>query len=180
MPMKTRVSPKVGLIGLLALLFCFNCEPKRETKLNYEEFGLILPNFTLRDLHKKDVSLYDFRGKIVLLHFWSTWNTQCVKLIPLYNEIYLKYQKLGLEILGVAKDDANESILRFARENNIKYPVVIATGVDGEAVADLYRSPLLPTALLIGKDSMLINIYRDTSLKDVEEITKKIQLFTSI
>ena len=30
-------------------------------------------DFTLKDMHEKDVSLADFKGKVLLVDFWATW-----------------------------------------------------------------------------------------------------------
>lgn len=31
------------------------------------------PNFTLADLHGKDITLSDYRGSVVVMMFWTTW-----------------------------------------------------------------------------------------------------------
>lgn len=33
----------------------------------------IAPNFILSDLNGEDTRLYDYRGSVVLLMFWTTW-----------------------------------------------------------------------------------------------------------
>lgn len=35
--------------------------------------GKLAPDFTLKNLSGDDVSLSDYKGKIVLLNFWATW-----------------------------------------------------------------------------------------------------------
>jgi len=37
------------------------------------QVGSLAPDFKLNDLNGKQVSLSDFRGKVVLLNFWATW-----------------------------------------------------------------------------------------------------------
>lgn len=63
------------------------------------------PNFTLKDLEGKEVSLSDFRGKWVILDFWGSWCIWCIKGFPELKEAYEKY-KDELVIIGI---DCNES-----------------------------------------------------------------------
>lgn len=63
------------------------------------------PNFTLKDLEGKDVSLSDFKGKWVILDFWGSWCIWCIKGFPELKEAYEKYNN-ELVIIGI---DCNES-----------------------------------------------------------------------
>lgn len=63
------------------------------------------PEFTLKDLEGKDVSLSQFRGKWVILDFWGSWCIWCIKGFPELKEAYDKY-KDELVIIGI---DCNES-----------------------------------------------------------------------
>lgn len=63
------------------------------------------PNFTLKDLEGKNVSLSDFKGKWVILDFWGSWCIWCIKGFPELKEAYAKYND-ELAIIGI---DCNES-----------------------------------------------------------------------
>ncbi len=60
-------------------------------------------DFELRTLDGKKIRLSDFRGRVVLINFWTTWCTACVGEIPELIALQKKYQG-KLVILGVSLD----------------------------------------------------------------------------
>ena len=60
-------------------------------------------DFQLRSLDGKKVRLSDFRGKVVLINFWTTWCSACVSEIP---ELIALQREYGdkLVIVGVSLD----------------------------------------------------------------------------
>ena len=63
------------------------------------------PDVIFKDLTGKDVSLADYRGKVVLLNFWATWCEPCQVEIPWLIEMQEKYGPKGFTVLGVDVDD---------------------------------------------------------------------------
>ena len=60
-------------------------------------------DFTTRDINKKKVILSGYKGqKYVLLHFWATWCTPCMKEIPAIKEINDQYKSKDLQIISIA------------------------------------------------------------------------------
>lgn len=50
------------------------------------------PDFVVKDIHGKDVSLADFKGKTIVLDFWATWCGPCIKSFPAMQKAVDKYQ----------------------------------------------------------------------------------------
>ena len=101
------------------------------------EKGAAAPDFNLKviDGQGKTMQLSSLQGKAVLLNFWATWCEPCKIEMPWLAELQKKYGPQGLQIVGVAMDDAAEKeISRFARKIGVNYPVLQGT----ESVADLY------------------------------------------
>jgi len=106
------------------------------------------PAFTLRDLSGREVSLSDFRGRVVLLDFWATWCPPCLLSIPHLNTLYESYKGKGLEILGINLDQGDtDALFAFAERMNITYPILIGT----PEVIQQYGVNPIPTGFLIDR-----------------------------
>ena len=95
--------------------------------------GVVKPanlNFTMKDMSGKNVSLSDFKGKVILLDFWATWCVPCKFEIPGFVELQRKYGKDGLQVIGVSVDDTLEKLQPFVEEFKINYPVLQGLGHD--------------------------------------------------
>jgi thiol-disulfide isomerase/thioredoxin len=89
--------------------------------------GRPAPSFTLQDLQGRQLSLSDFRGKVVLLDFWATWCSPCVKAIPYLEAFYQKYREEGLVVIGLNTETDHTTVGAFAK-GRISYPVLLDAG----------------------------------------------------
>ncbi|MHB2154613.1 TlpA family protein disulfide reductase [Calditrichota bacterium GD2] len=128
------------------------------------------PAFTLNDLNGNEVSLSDFKGKVVFVNFWATWCPPCRKEIPAFIELIDKYGDDGFVILGVAVDPREfqnvDKVKPFAKEMGINYPVVY----DTKGVSQLYggiRS--IPTTFVINREGKVVGRIVGSRPKDVFE-----------
>ncbi|MCC6212485.1 MAG: TlpA family protein disulfide reductase [Burkholderiales bacterium] len=83
------------------------------------------------DLQGKPRQLSEWRGKVLVCNFWATWCTPCREEIPMLIGLREKYLPNGLEIVGIAIDQADK-VRDFASSFNISYPVLLAEagGID--------------------------------------------------
>ncbi len=116
--------------------------------------GKMAPDFVLQSIDDKTVRLADFRGKAVLLNFWATWCAPCKIEMPWFVELQRQYGPEGLQVLGVAMDDASkEDIAKFAKDMGVNYPILIGK----ESVGDAYGGvQFLPTTYFIGRDGKVV------------------------
>ena len=132
----------------------------------------LAPDFTLESLDGKTMRLSDLRGKAVLLNFWATWCTPCKIEMPWFVELQSEYGAQGLQIVGVAMDDASkEDIAKFAKDMGVNYPILIGK----EAVGDQYGGiPALPETFFIGRDGKIVDKILGLKGKgDIEEDIKR-------
>ncbi len=130
------------------------------------------PDFALTSLDGTTLRLSDFRGKAVLLNFWATWCGPCKIEMPWFVDLQKEYGSQGLQIVGVAMDDASkEDIAKFAKDMGVNYPILIGK----ESVGDEYGGvPALPESFFIGRDGKIVDkIIGLEGKADIEEAIKK-------
>ena len=87
--------------------------------------GEAAPNFQLRDMNGRNVSLSDLRGKVVLLNFWATWCGPCRVEMPAMERLYRAYDRKDFEILAVSTDAQGTAVTRpFQQENKLTFPIL--------------------------------------------------------
>ena len=117
--------------------------------------GQVAPDFTLTSLDGRTIRLSDFRGKAVLLNFWATWCEPCKIEMPWFEELQKQYGPDGLQVLGVAMDDASqEDIAKFAKSMGVDYTIVIGKEGVGSAYGGVQ---FLPETFYIGRDGKVIS-----------------------
>jgi len=83
------------------------------------------PNFQLRDMNGRTVSLSELRGKVVLLNFWATWCGPCRVEMPAMERLYRGFDRKDFEILAVSTDAQGVAVTRpFQEENKLTFPIL--------------------------------------------------------
>lgn len=100
------------------------------------------PAFTLQDLNGKNVSLSDFKGKVVILDFWATWCAPCVQEIPHFIELYNQYKDKGFAMVGISLDQADISVVKsFVQKLKVNYPIMMGDGKVDKAYGEILSIP---------------------------------------
>ena len=117
----------------------------------------VLRSATLVDLAGKPRQLTEWEGRILVWNFWATWCAPCREEIPLLIAAREKYRPLGVEIVGIAVDNAAK-VREFSSSLGISYPILLAE-TDG---LDLMRklgnsSGGLPYTVIIDRQGNLVH-----------------------
>jgi peroxiredoxin len=134
--------------------------------------GKSAPDFTLQSLDGKTVRLSDFHGKAVVLNFWATWCEPCKIEMPWFVDLQKKYAADGLQILGVAMDDASpQDIDKFAKQMGVNYPVMVGKDSVGDAYGGVQ---FLPATFYIGRDGKVVDkVFGIKGRGEIEDDVKK-------
>ena len=99
-----------------------------------------------------------WRGKVVLVNFWATSCTTCVREMPHIVETHEKYKSRGYDTLAVAMSyDPPAYVINFAETRKLPFGVAIDnTGQIARSFGDV---KLTPTSVLINKRGEIVKRY---------------------
>ena len=104
------------------------------------------PDFLLTDVNGREITLSQYRGKVVLLDFWAVNCGGCKVEIPWYVEFDRKYQSQGLRLIGIDMYGEKPEIIRpFMARSGMVYPVAVGD----DALGARYGLQAMPLTLLI-------------------------------
>ncbi len=147
------------LVFLVMLIGPVACKRSTETGEHHTaKLGAEAPDFVLRGVDGKEVSLSHFRGKMVLLEFWATWCPPCRATVPELTAIQEKYYGKGLVVLGVSLDegvDLPAKLSSFSKEFKINYRLLIGD----EETERAYNVSSIPMTFLIDRNGKVVASY---------------------
>jgi peroxiredoxin len=126
--------------------------------------GKAAPDFTLKDvLQGKEYSLSQFKGKVVVINFFTFFCGPCRDEMPDLNKINNELKGRGLVTLGIALSSDPAQIRFLVKQLGLEYPVL--TGND--KVSEAYGSvSVVPTTVIIDKAGNIAQRIEGTRKKE--------------
>lgn len=122
------------------------------------------PDFTLKDvLQGQDYSLSQFKGKVVLLNFFTFFCGPCRDEMPDLDKIYQENKDKGLVILGIALSSDPIQIRFLVKQLGLTYPVLSGTDKVGEAYGNVV---VVPTTVIIDRQGNIVHRIEGTRKKE--------------
>jgi peroxiredoxin len=116
------------------------------------------PEVTFTSLSGEKIDMQSLRGKVVMVNFWATSCTTCVKEMPEMVQTYNKYKDKGLAFVAVAMSyDPPNYVLNYAQTRNLPFKVALDT--QGDLAKSFGDVNMTPTTFVIGKDGSILKRY---------------------
>jgi hypothetical protein len=116
------------------------------------------------------VSVDDFRGKILLIHYWGTTIEPSLNDLVVLKDLHARYGK-GFAILGVCLDSNKGTLDAFLKKNRLSWPQMWEPGgLDGRPAMEL-GILTLPTSILLDSKGRVLN--RNIHVSEIESELKK-------
>ena len=120
------------------------------------EVGDRAPNFTLQSLDGKPVSLYQFRGHLVILDFWASWCYPCRMTMPTLHKYYEDLKNRGVVMLGVSLDRSAAAARNYLQVSGYTDLIALWGSLsDAQSVAQEYGVYGIPHTFVIDKQGII-------------------------
>lgn len=114
--------------------------------------GQAAPDFALKSSSGKNLRLSEYRGDVVMVNFWATWCGPCRQEMPLLDELYSRYKRVGFSLLGVNIDDDSRKAMNMVSELGVSFPVLFDARKE---VSKLYEVDAMPVTVLIDREGTI-------------------------
>jgi len=162
--MKKLIFSAITVVILAAVSFCFY--------LNYNKLG-IAPKISLNTIDGRKIELHSLQGKPLLVTFWASTCTICIKEIPHLIQLYDEFGKDELEIIAIAMSyDPPNRVVALSERKNIPYPV--ALDIDGSAAKAFGGIQVTPTSFLIDSNGKVVQ--RESGEINIDALRTKVKV----
>jgi len=118
--------------------------------------GREAPDFALKSSDGENLRLSEYRGDVVMLNFWATWCGPCRQEMPLLDEMFQRYRKVGFTLLGINIDEDTRRAREMADTLGVSFPVLFDLDKD---VSRLYAIDAMPVTLLIDRQGVVRHVH---------------------
>ena len=140
------------------------------------EAGEAAPDFSLQSITGEQVSLSDFKGRLVLLKLATTWCPTCKQLSAEISRAGDDLAANNVVFLDVFVRDSVATVEEYIAE--MEYPMTFHALLDDGQVSDDYNVYLIPRLLLVDADQVVRfdSAGRNVSAEDIKAMVRHYQL----
>ena len=139
--------------------------------------GEVAPDFALKSSTGENLRLSEYRGDVVMINFWATWCGPCRQEMPLLDELYTRYERVGFSLLGVNIDDDSRRAMQMIEDLGVSFPVLFDARKE---VSELYEVEAMPVTVLVDREGNVRHVhhgykpgYEDKYLDQVRSLLRE-------
>jgi thiol-disulfide isomerase/thioredoxin len=121
-------------------------------------------------LKNEEIDATQYRGKVLLVNFWATWEP-VKRDLPELIKVYQKYRGNGFEIIGVSLDSEKSELDAFLKETPLPWPQIFEPGGMYGRLATEYGIISLPTMILVDGQGKVVN----RSIRTAAELDRQLE-----
>jgi thiol-disulfide isomerase/thioredoxin len=126
--------------------------------------------FTLKNALGHNVSLSDFKGKVVYIDVWATWCKSCIEQIPYSKKLIENYsQNDSIVFINISIDDDILAWQNFIRKKGMKGINLHSEGGVEEKIVERYGISFIPHYIMIDKEG---RVYKNGATHPSDSTTK--------
>jgi thiol-disulfide isomerase/thioredoxin len=130
------------------------------------------PQFTLGAKGGSSLSLAQYKGQVVMLNFWASWCGPCRQEMPLLENIYKKYNKMGFTLIGVNVEPDSKAADDWLKQTPVSFPVIYDKD---SQVSKLYDVSGMPSTVIIDRKGNIRVLHRGYKPGDENEYLDSIR-----
>ncbi len=140
------------LYGALIAGILLSAAPAAAMKLSP---GDTVPNFCLSDIYGTKVSLDQFRGKVVVIAFWSIWCSRCEEELAFLRDNYGKREDVAVLLVNQesGRDAQLGRVRSLAEKLGINFPILLDEGL---VLWNDFGIEALPASVVIDRDGRVV------------------------
>jgi cytochrome c biogenesis protein CcmG/thiol:disulfide interchange protein DsbE len=171
-PRSNMMKSRVLLWGLTGLAVALTFWSLGQGASEGIKIGTRVPVFALKTMAGERVTDQSLEGQIVIMNFWSTSCSSCVKELP---ELQKVAESSQATVIGVALDEEGWRTIRpYLDHHQVTFRVVLGD----EALFERFNGDVIPYTLLLDRSLRVVKIYRgpvkkETLEREIRSLTEK-------
>ncbi len=155
----------------LGTMICYPLSGTAAQNVSIYIFDLTVLAFSGQSPAGGTVDLAKFRGKVVLIQFWSTRSTPARSDMATLKELWNKYGR-QFTVIGVNLDHDVRDLNAYLAENPLPWPQIHEPGGSDSRPANALGIFAVPTMILVDQQGKVVN--RGIAIADLEAELKRL------
>lgn len=133
--------------------------------------GSHLPDASLNGLNTKNKSLYEYKGKPLLINVWASWCGPCRDEMGSLERLAKRYNGKMFNIIGISTDDYRDKAAAFIEQSDVSFQNYIDHQL---LLENMLGASTIPLTVLVDADGRVIKKVRGSREWDSPEIIEAI------